>query len=947
MTNGRTIRIFLSGTFRDFSEERELLVKRVFPALRLRLKDRFVELVDVDLRWGITTEAAERGEVLPICLAEIDRARPYFIGMLGERYGWIPPAGGYAPDLLERQPWLKKHQGGKSVTELEILHGVLNNRRMNGRASFYFRAPGYARAKGGGYVASAQDRQRQLDLKGRIKASGYPVKAYCDPQALAQRIERDLWKLLDQEFPAHSVPDAFERERLKHEGYAAHKRRLYLGGEPYKAALDQALDQGAQCIVIEGASGGGKSALLANALQAYLKTHPKDIVHEHYLGASTDAGDPHGLVRRLVEAIRRTTGSCLEIEADSQKLMDSLPLWLDVASAWAGKKKARFIFALDSLNSLTDLKDLRWWPEVLPAHIHLIVSCLPGPTLITLKGKLAGKLWTCIEVKPLTKLESKTLLVTYLAHYKKTLPDDLLKQALAHPLIDNPLFIRTLAEELRLFGVHEQLQGRLSHYLTSVTIDDLFEKVLQRVEGDCGKKSVKTTMMAIWASRAGLTEKEILGIADLKPATWAPIRNALDGALLEINGRIIFAHDYMRSAVRDRYLATEASQRRSHRTLAEWFHNFPGIARRAEEEPWQWRQVGDWSAIKRLQRCIAEWEMFTVLWRNRTDDLFSYLKMFQNDDLIRTYEFVYPIWMKTAPAKRRPELTGDLADALWDAGLYCQLGAKLQVAAARRTSRLGGTTSIKTANRYVQCAHYLRQLANPLALKYAKKAVDILDERDDLASLLEAWISLALNLNSSGDGWLGAELAERALARLNELPVDARRLDIEHSIVLGWFFASSLERSDAHAHPTLSKLVEREERVFGREHRRTLESVDCLVGCLLGQGRNVEASNLAMSLYLRCYRVFGETHPSTAFAAGKFGKANLELGELVDAEWGLSKAHEILAAAFPSGHQRAALFLNELACTYDRIGNVDEAKRIRAEQKSALVGRFFYDPESP
>jgi hypothetical protein len=54
--------------------------------------------VDVDLCWGITVELAERGEVLPICLAEIDRARPYFIGMLGERYGWTPEAGGFAPD---------------------------------------------------------------------------------------------------------------------------------------------------------------------------------------------------------------------------------------------------------------------------------------------------------------------------------------------------------------------------------------------------------------------------------------------------------------------------------------------------------------------------------------------------------------------------------------------------------------------------------------------------------------------------------------------------------------------------------------------------------------------------------------------------------------------------------------------------------------------------------
>jgi hypothetical protein len=44
----RSIRLFLSSTFRDFGEERDLLVRQVFPALRARLKDRFVELADVD-----------------------------------------------------------------------------------------------------------------------------------------------------------------------------------------------------------------------------------------------------------------------------------------------------------------------------------------------------------------------------------------------------------------------------------------------------------------------------------------------------------------------------------------------------------------------------------------------------------------------------------------------------------------------------------------------------------------------------------------------------------------------------------------------------------------------------------------------------------------------------------------------------------------------------------
>ena len=53
-TESRQIRVFLSSTFVDFIEERELLVKRVFPALNRRARDRGVELIDVDLRWGVT-----------------------------------------------------------------------------------------------------------------------------------------------------------------------------------------------------------------------------------------------------------------------------------------------------------------------------------------------------------------------------------------------------------------------------------------------------------------------------------------------------------------------------------------------------------------------------------------------------------------------------------------------------------------------------------------------------------------------------------------------------------------------------------------------------------------------------------------------------------------------------------------------------------------------------
>src|SRR5262245_34781912 len=57
----RTVRVFLSSTFLDMQRERDVLVRKAFPALRAHFRPRGVELLEVDLRWGITQEQAESG----------------------------------------------------------------------------------------------------------------------------------------------------------------------------------------------------------------------------------------------------------------------------------------------------------------------------------------------------------------------------------------------------------------------------------------------------------------------------------------------------------------------------------------------------------------------------------------------------------------------------------------------------------------------------------------------------------------------------------------------------------------------------------------------------------------------------------------------------------------------------------------------------------------------
>jgi hypothetical protein len=89
----RVVRVFVSSTFRDMIEDRNELMAQVWPALRKVCRGRGAEFVEVDLRWGVTEEQAQRKETVRHCLAEIKRCRPYFIGLLGERYGWVPGFG--------------------------------------------------------------------------------------------------------------------------------------------------------------------------------------------------------------------------------------------------------------------------------------------------------------------------------------------------------------------------------------------------------------------------------------------------------------------------------------------------------------------------------------------------------------------------------------------------------------------------------------------------------------------------------------------------------------------------------------------------------------------------------------------------------------------------------------------------------------------------------------
>ena len=357
----RVVRLFVSSTLRDMQGEREVLIKHVFPKLRKLCEARGVNWSEVDLRWGITEEQARTGQVIPICLAEVDNC-PYFIGILGDRYGSV--MGQFDEQLLEGHPWLSGFCG-RSVTELEILHGVLLHPEKPRHAFFYFRDPGSAEE----FRAESQvEADRQNDLKERLRQTHRFVvhENYNGPEALGQLVLEDLTGLIERLYPRGTAPDPLDREEMEHWAFAQSRLRIYIERKDSFGRLDEHTRGNGPPLVVLGESGSGKSALLANWALHYQQAHPDVQVLVHFIGATAYSADWTRVVRRILGELRRRFGLTASIPDEPDALRNALAKWLPMAAA-----RGKIVLVLDALNQLEDrdsAPDLLWLPSNVPAR---------------------------------------------------------------------------------------------------------------------------------------------------------------------------------------------------------------------------------------------------------------------------------------------------------------------------------------------------------------------------------------------------------------------------------------------------------------------------------------------------------------------------------------------------------------------------------------------------
>jgi len=649
------------------------LVKFVFPQLRKLCESREVVWGEVDLRWGVTDEEVTEGKVLPICLEEIKRCRPYFIGLLGERYGWVPEV--VSPDVIEREPWIKEHvHGKKSVTELEILHGVLRNPEMAKHAFFYFRDPGYLNhLPTGSNIAdfisdTPESRIKLAELKQRIRDSKFPLhEDYADPKELGELVLQDISAVIDQFFPEGSQPSPLDREAMDHEAFARSRERVYIGGSKYFDQLNaHANSTDNKPLVILGESGSGKSALLANWAIKYQETHPDDLAIMHFIGASSYSADWMVMLRRIMGEFKRWFDIPQEIPDQADDLRVAFVNFLNMASV-----QGRIVLIIDALNQLEDrdgAPDLVWLPMEIPANIRLILSTLPGRP----QDEVLRRKWQTLQVEALKKKKRKKLIRKYLKLYSKKLRSDRVKRIAEAHQTANPLYLCALLEELRIFGIHEQLDQRIQYYLSAPTSECLFQKILERYEEDYDRDRpglVRDSMSLLWGARRGLSEAELLEMlgsdqGPLPRAYWSPLYLAADQSLVNRTGMVGFFHDYFRQAIRNRYVPTKEKQQAIHLRLANYFLPRENNRRRVDELPWQLAEAESW---QRLYELLADMAFFQDAWQADQFDVKEYWARVENHTALRLVEGYRPIVEKPKQISP-PDSLVDLARLFKDTG---------------------------------------------------------------------------------------------------------------------------------------------------------------------------------------------------------------------------------------------------------------------------------------
>lgn len=506
----KKVSVFLSSTFKDMNLERSYLAINIFPSLRKEYIKKGVDFSWIDLRWGITDEEAEMGLVVPKCLRSIDNCKPYFIGIIGDYYGTsltkeeIENLDISSTEKAELLNYINETENGISITEIEIIHGVLKN--PNAQAIFYFKE-----------LDEIKD-YRIKRLVATIKDSGFPYDSYTNVEDLGEKVREQIRSFIpdiNEEYLSIEKESTIQECILNDYSKDIHndsefeelnRKYNFITHDIYSISHPR---HDYRSHIISGDQGVGKTSFLAYWIKE-MKRKGNNIVYYFINSLSTfkkPAEISEYLVRKILEledykhykVRNEDTPECQLVNVIDYASISNIPL----------------VIVIDGIENLEGNSD----SSIEEKHFYWVDN-KPHPFVLTVYSgnredftvKILAERFSGSEVQVITGVSPSTLeriSINTLSKYHKTIISDDVQKITSNKILQNPLFLKRFLELLVSCETHESLPETIDEFSKTESTQDFISTYYQHVLSYFSPGLLLDMLKLLYLSKDGFSVEEI------------------------------------------------------------------------------------------------------------------------------------------------------------------------------------------------------------------------------------------------------------------------------------------------------------------------------------------------------------------------------------------------------------------------------------------------------
>ena len=605
--------VFISSTFEGFQSERDYLASVIFPRLRSKLTKSRINLIEIDLRWGITETAAANNRFIESCLDEIENSIPLFILLCGSDYGTILEE--FDDLTIKKRPWLKQMHG-RSATEIELEFAL----KAKSNPLICIRTKSYKSCIDGCSEILPAAIHDSIDLRNaqmieRNISSIDKIVSYTqtNTQSFRKGYIGEDWAVLDEGIEDYIFDFLKRQNSLKlqtvyneenfslaqnevHLRFAEEKMLNYAERFDIQKKLENAIfdDDFATSSVVHAGPGYGKTSLLSWIAVRIIEKKYNCILF--FSGATSISFSENNLIDYLTRSLvamsqkpmsANNSGSRLEQFRQTISLVEfSKPLIVVID----GLDEIRDISA-DTLSALES--------EFRKKRIRLVVSCRQNHDLnVTFFSKSFHKIF---QLKALKNDEHDLIVSQRLRAVGKNLSKAHLKQLGSLDGACNPMFLNILLTELIYSSRHTELSERIEEFRTFT--GNIFEKVIERLLNNYTNNSVASLLRLFSICPNGIRERDVecCELTSCNTIEIFQIVRSIRPYVSIANGRVKLAHIEYSNTIIQHLSDTKECHEELHEEFSIYLRN-EGYAYfgTIDELPFHYAQSKNWKSYEKL-----------------------------------------------------------------------------------------------------------------------------------------------------------------------------------------------------------------------------------------------------------------------------------------------------------------------------------------------------------